>query len=188
MNSMVATEAPEKEKPAAQHSLLETWGKNERMRHIPSVEWMTWKLDADLRRRIDKLLAPFATLSSDHPRYAPLETELRGLCRAIERFTDMVRHGRGGHAPQELPNRISWSIGQAVGALHSLDGNLFGRRYPFQTFERSKAEPIWGALLAIIDHTNRVLPLVRAIDPEIDARLYEGLVHLTTPMRETPMA
>ena len=99
-----------------------------------------------------------------------------------------MRHIRGGHAPQELPNKISWAIGQAVGALHSLDDDLFGRRYPFQTFERSKAEPIWGALLAVIDHVNRVTPLVRAVDPNIDARLYENLVKLNEPMREMPMA
>src|SRR5881397_1712292 len=120
MNSMVATEAPEK--PAA-HSLLETWGKNERMRHIPSVEWMTWKLDTDVRRRVDKLLAPFSALPADDPRHAMVEVELRGLCRAIERFADMVRHNRGGHAPQEIANKVSWLIGQAVGALHSLDNN-----------------------------------------------------------------
>jgi hypothetical protein len=185
MNSMVATEATEK--PVA-HSLLETWGKNERMRHIPSAEWMTWKLDSDLRHRIDKLLAPFTALPQDDPRHGAVEMELRGLCRAIERFADTVRHNRGGHAPQELGNRISWMIGQAVGALHSLDDTLFGHRYPFQTHERSKAEPIWGALLAIIDHVNRVTPLVRAIDPDLDSRLYENLVRLNEPMRETPMA
>src|SRR5437773_2181573 len=106
MDSMVATEALETpEKPAA-HSLLETWGKNERMRHIPSAEWMTWKLDSDLRHRIDRLLAPFTALPQDDPRHGPADTELRALCRAIERFADTVRHNRGGHAPQELGNRI----------------------------------------------------------------------------------
>src|SRR5436190_23205043 len=101
MNSMVATEALEK--PAAP-PVLETWGKNERMRHIPSVEWMTWKFDSDLRWRVDKLLAPFATLAVEDPRYARAEAELRALCRAVERFSDMVRHNRNGHAPQELAN------------------------------------------------------------------------------------
>ena len=185
MNSMVATEALEK---PATHPSLETWGKNERMRHIPSVEWMTWKLDSDIRHRVDRLLAPFTALPLDDPRHAAAEVELRGLCRAVERFADMIRHNRGGHAPQELGNKISWVIGQAVGAMHALDGNLFGRRYPFQTFERSKGEATWGALLAIIDHVNRVTPLIRAIDPDIDAKLLENLVRLEEPMRETPMA
>jgi hypothetical protein len=185
MNSMVATEAVEK---PPTRPLQETWGKNERMRHIPSVEWMTWKLDSDLRWRIDKMLAPFTALPADDPRHAAAEAELRALCRAIERFTDTVRHNRGGQGPQDLANRISWLIGQAIGALHSLDGNLFGRRYPLQTHERSKAESIWGALLAIVEHVNRVTPLVRAIDPDIDMRLYENLVRLTVPMPTTPMA
>jgi len=185
MNSMVATEPVEK--PAAR-SLLETWGKNERMRHIPSVEWMLWKLDADLRRRIEKLLAPYTALPADDPRHGPAEGELRALCRAVDRFTEAVRHSRGGQGPQELANRISWSIGQAAGALQTLDGTLFGRRYPFQTFERSKGETVYGALLVIIAHVNRVTPLIRAIDPNIDARLYEELVNLQEPMREAAMA
>src|SRR5262245_44481903 len=185
MNSMVATEAPEK---AAARPLLETWGKNERMRHIPSVEWMVWKLDADLRRRIDKLLAPLNGLSADDPGHTAVENELRALCRAIDRFADTIRHGRNGQGPPELPHRVSWAIGQAVGALRSLDGNLFGRRCPFQTFERSKGEVIWGALLVIIEHVYRITPLIRALDPGIDARLYEDLVNLGEPMRQTPMA
>ena len=170
MNSMVATEAPEK---PATRSLLETWGKNERMRHIPSVEWMSWKLDVDVRRRVDKLLAPFVALPQDDPRHGPAEAELRALSRAIDRFADMVRHNRGGQAPQELGNRISWAIGQAIGALHSLDNNLFGRRYPFQNFERSKAESIYGALLIAIDRTHRLTEIVRGIDRSVDEKLLE---------------
>src|SRR5437667_379738 len=119
MNSMVATEPAEK---PATPSLLETWGKNERMRHIPSAEW------------------------------------------------------------------LSWGLSQAVSALHTLDPNLFGRRYPFQTFERSKGEVIYGALLVILDHVNRVMPLVRAVDPDLDSRLHEDLVRLHEPLREQAMA
>ena len=48
MNDMLATDA---EEAAAGRSLLETWGRNEPMRHVPSAEWMSWKVDHDLRRR-----------------------------------------------------------------------------------------------------------------------------------------
>ena len=185
MNSMLATEAAEK---PATHPLLETWGKNERMRHIPSVEWIVWKLDYDLRRRIDKLLVPFATLPQDDPHHGAIETEFRGLCRAVDRLSDTVRHSRGNHPPQDLSHHIAWSISQAASALHSLDSTLFGRRYPFQTFERPKGETLYGALLVIIDHVGRVTTLVRAIDPGIDARLLEDLVKLEQPLRETPIA
>ena len=49
---MTLTEATEK--PATKPS-LEVWGRNELMRHVPSLEWLAWKLDQDLRHRIDKL-------------------------------------------------------------------------------------------------------------------------------------
>jgi len=185
MDSTLATEPAEK---PATPTLLETWGKNERMRHIPSVEWMVWKLDYDLRRRIDKLLVSFAALAPDDPHCPSIEAEFRALCRAIDRFTDTVRHARPGHAPQDLSHHISWSISQAASALHSLDAALFGRRYPFQTFERSKGETLYGALLVIIEHINRVTPLIRAVDPNIDARLLDDLVQLEQPLRETPIA
>src|SRR2546430_2168318 len=129
MDTLVATEQGEKSAP---RSLLETWGKNERMRHVPSVEWMLWKLDVDIRRRMEKLFAPLAALPNDDPRHAALEAEWRALCRSIDRFGDTVRHSRVGQGPQELNHRIFWTLSQAVSALNSLDGNLFGRRYPFQ--------------------------------------------------------
>lgn len=185
MNNLVATEPAEK---PATHSHLETWGKNERMRHIPSVEWIVWKLDYDLRRRIDKLLVSFAGLPADDPHHGPIETELRALCRAVDRFSDTIRHHRGNHAPQDLSHHIAWSISQAASGLHSLDAALFGRRYPFQTFERSKGEVVYGALMVILEHIGRVTTLVRAVDPSIDAHLLEDLVKLEQPMRETPMA
>src|SRR5947209_15424629 len=165
MNSMVATDTAEK---PATHPLLETWGKNERMRHIPSVEWLTWKLDYDLRRRIDKLAAPFAALGADDPRAGVLEAELRALCRAIDRLADTIRHNRGTQGPQDLSHRLAWAISQAVSAAQSLDPQLFGRRYPFQTFERSKSEMIYASLLVVMEHVARVTVLVRAIDPDLD--------------------
>jgi hypothetical protein len=185
MDTLVATEPIEK---SAQRPLLETWGKNERMRHVPSAEWMLWKLDVDVRRRMEKLFAPFAALPNDDPHCGPLEAEWRALCRATDRFAETVRHSRPGQGPQELGNRVFWSLSQAVSALHALDGNLFGRRYPFQTFERSKGETIYAALLVIVDHLGRITPLTRVVDPDIDARLYENLVHLEEPMREAAMA
>jgi hypothetical protein len=184
MNSMVATEAVEK---PGLPPLLETWEKNERMRHVPSVEWMTRKLDSDLRPRIEKLYAPFPSLPADDPRHAPIEGEIRALCRAIDRLADSVRHIRQSQPPQDLLHRIFWSIGQAVSALLTLDANVFGHRYPFHTFERSKAEPVYAALLVVIAHIDRLTSLVRTIDPSLDERLCEGLVQLQEPLRREPM-
>lgn len=185
MNDMLATDADE---AAAGRSLLETWGRNEPMRHVPSAEWMSWKVDQDLRRRIELLFGPYANLSADDARRAPLENELRALSRAIERLSDTARHGRNNHPPHDLGDRIAWSLNQAVSSLNSLDPHLIGRRFPFQTAERSKAEPLYGALLVVIQHVGRVLTLVRAIDPGVDEHLLDGLVKLETPLRPQPIA
>ena len=185
MNDMLATDAAE---AAAGRSLLETWGRNEPMRHVPSAEWMSWKVDQELRRRIELLFDRYANLPSDDARRGPLENELRALSRALERLSDTARHSRNNHPPHELGDRIAWSVSQAVSSLNSLDPHLIGRRFPFQTAERSKAEPLYGALLVVIQHVGRVLMLVRAIDPGIDGHLLDGLVKLETPLRTQPIA
>lgn len=185
MTSMLATETAE---AAAKAPITETWVKNERMRHIPQVPWMTWKLDSDLRRRIDLLVAPYEALPGDDPHRGGIDEELRALCRAIDRVTDVARPARHAHPPHELRARITWGLNQAVTALHSLDADLIGRRFPFQTFERSKAEPLYGALLSVMQHVERLTTLVRAVAPGVDEQLLEGLVQLETPLRREPIA
>jgi len=186
MNGIVATEVLDR---AAPKPLLETWGKNERMRHIPPVEWMVQKMDADIRRRIGLLYSSFSALPQTDSRWAAIETQFRALCRGIDRVTEGARHGRGANQPPaDLSARIDWSINAAVASLNSLDPTLFGRRYPFQTFERSKAEPLYGALLAVIDRLHRLNVSIRSIDPSIDERLLAGLVRLETPLPESAMA
>jgi len=182
---MLATDA---EEAAAGRSQLETWARNEHMRHVPSAEWMAWKVDQDLRRRIEILFGPYAALPVDDPRRGPVENELRMLCRAIDRLCDAARHTRNNHPPHDLGERIAFSLNQTVASLNSLDPHLIGRRFPFQTADRSKAEPLYGALLVVIQHVGRVLTLVRTIDPTVDEHLLDGLVQLETPLRPQPMA
>lgn len=169
-------------------SLLETWSGNERMRHIPSVEWLIEKLDVDLRRRIGKLLTPFTALAADDARRAGIEEALRQLCRALDRIADVARPSRNGYVPNDTLGRVNWALDHAITSLRAVDPELFGHRYPFQTFERSKAEPLVGAFLMAIAALDRLVPLVRAIDPSLDEHLYEHLVRLTDPLRETPIA
>jgi hypothetical protein len=185
MNSTLATEVTEK--PAAR-SLLETWGKNERMRHVPPIDWIIQKLDGDLRLRIDLLFKSFAALPPGDTHSSALDAEFRGLCRAIDRIGETAKHTRGITAPTDLRQRIEWSLSHTLTALQSLDANLFGRRYPFQTFERSKGEALYGALLTVIDRVHRVTAMIRGIDRRIDERLLEGLVTLQEPLREQAIA
>lgn len=162
--------------------LLETWGQNERMRHVPPIGWILEKLDGDVRRTINKLWSPYASLPADDSRHPPLEAEFRALCRSLDRLAEAARHGRTNGAPGELGARIGWSVEHAVAAIRSVDASLFGRRYPVQTHERSKAEPVYAGLLVVIQHLQRLHPLVLAVDPDLDEKLLEGLVRLEMPV------
>src|ERR1043165_2301969 len=144
--NMTLTEATEK--PATK-PLLEVWGRNEVMRHVPSLEWLVWKVDHDLRRRIEKLYAAVAALPHDDPRRGAIDEHARALCRAIDRLAETARHTRINQPPNDLGERLSWPLNPAVSCLTALDPTLFGRRQPFHTFERSKSEPLYGALVAV---------------------------------------
>jgi hypothetical protein len=180
------------EAPPEKKTLLESWATNERMRHVPPVAWLVQKLDGDLRRRIGLLLAPLSSLAPDDSHRPAVDAALRAQSRALERVAEGARQGRGGggngHGPQDPASRVQWALEQAVASLRSVDGEVVGRRYPVQTFERSKAEPLYGALLTVIDSLDRLTALVRDLDPLIDERLYEPLVNLQQPLDPRPMA
>jgi hypothetical protein len=191
---MLATDEPNGlTPPAAAHepahgSLLEHWQQNERMRHVPPLSWILEKLDHDIRRRLEKLLVPYSDVPAADPRHAPIEQELRAVSRALDRVADFIRRGRSGHPPNEVTARVRWSLDHAVSNLTGADANTFGRRFPFQTLERSYSEPLWGAVLSVIQHVQNLVPLIRAVEPDIDESLYEGLVNLVEPMRREPIA
>jgi len=191
---MLATEeattpTPERSEQPEPSKLLEKWSDNERMRHVPSVAWIVDKLDLDLRKKVEKLWLPYSDLPASDPRHAPMEAELRALCRSFDRIADVAKRTRGNHhPPNDLHSRIDSSLSHAVANLNAADAETFGKRFPFQTFERSNAEPLWAAVLSAIGHVHRLVTLVREIDPEIDERIYEGLVNLHEPLRREPIA
>ena len=174
--------------PAPRPSLLEQWPRNERMRHVPPLPWIVQKLDHDVRRRLEKLLVPFSDIGAADPRYARIEQELRAVCRSLDRVADVARRGRGGHPPNDLAARVRWALDHAIQNLTAADADTFGRRFPFQTFERSYAEPLWGAMLCVLQHVHNLIPLIRELEPDIDERMYEGLVNLIEPLRREPIA
>ena len=100
---MTLTEATEK--PTTK-PLLEVWGRNEVMRHVPSLEWLVHKLDQDLRHRIEKLWMSIATVPHDDPRRASLDDHARALCHSIDRLTEATRHTRSNHVPNDLGDRL----------------------------------------------------------------------------------
>lgn len=190
MTETLATE-PHLPTEPAHETHLESWAQNARMRHIPSLDWIVAKLDGDVRRCLDILCAPYAALPAEDPHHPPLETELRALCRAFDRLAETARHSRANGTPNELGARVHWALDHALQMLRSLDANLFGRRYPVQTHDRSKAEPIYAGLLVVLQHLGRIHPLVLQIDPDLDEKLLAGLVKLSNPVDErmlTPIA
>lgn len=168
--------------------MLEQWPQNERMRHVPPIAWLVQKLDQDIRRRLEKLLVPYSDVASNDPRHSALDAELRALCRSLDRVAFAAGRGRGGHPPNDLAAKVRWALDHAIQNLNAADAEVFGRRYPMQTFERSNAEPVWGAVLAAIQHVQNLVTLVREIEPDIDERMYEGLVVLNEPLRREPIA
>jgi hypothetical protein len=181
--SMLATE----ETPHG--SLLETHAHNERMRHVPSILWIVQKLDGDVRHHVEKLWLPYSDLPASDPRHPALEAAFRSLCKALDRVADVARrHRHHPHPPNDLGSRMGWAISQAVTALSSADAETFGRRFPYHTFERSNAEPLWAATLTVLQRVQHLIELTREIDPQIDEQIYEGLVRLQEPLRREPIA
>jgi hypothetical protein len=188
---MLATEEPETPPPAhsTHEAVLVQWKGNERMRHVPSLSWIIEKLDGDIRQRLEKLWLPYSDLAASDPRHPAIEAGFRTLCRALDRVSEIARRHRGNaHPPGDLGSRVGWSVSQAVNNLRAADAETFGRRLPFQTFERSNAEPLWAAVLSVIHHLHALTDLVREIDRGIDERLYENLVQLKEPLRRDPIA
>ena len=68
--------------------------------------------------------------------------------------------------------------------LGTVDAGTFGRRFPFHTFERSKGEPLYGALLVTIRCVERLVEQIRVVDQGVDERLLSGLVTLSNPVDE----
>ena len=113
---------------------------------------------------------------------------MTALCRSLDRLADVAKHGKPGQHSTDMSSKIHEALGHAVANLNSLDDSLFGRRYPFQTLERSKAEPLIGALLVVIQALERAVVALRKLDPGLDERLLEGLVTLQEPLRKEPIA
>lgn len=147
---------------------LETWADNERMRHVPPLDWMIRKTDVDLRERIHKLAAVFASLPASDPRSSVIDSELRALGGAIDRLADVAKPSRYNANGGDLASRLDAALTHAVSCLRSLEPTPFGKRYPFHTGDRSKGEPVYSSLLAVMCHVDRIVPLVREIDPDVD--------------------
>ncbi len=167
---MTATEATTEQHPE-RSTLLETWSENEVMRHVPSLEWIIRKLDVDVRHRVEILWAPVGTLATADPRYPAIEREFQALCRALDHLADTAKHIRNSHVPSDLAIHVPWALNHAASCLRTIDAAIFNRRYPVQTHERSKAEPVYAGLLVVLQCVARVTERVSEVEPGIWEKL-----------------
>src|SRR3954454_11680938 len=72
---------------------------------------------------------------------------------------------------------IPWALNHAASCLKTVDAHTFGRRNPVQTHERSKAEPLYAALLVVLHDLDKITPVIREIDPAIDEQLLQPPAH-----------
>src|SRR5258708_35901038 len=117
MNSMLATDTPDAPEAvpasvAVTPLPLEIHAQTERMRHIPSTEWMIRKLEGEVRKRIELMLEVRTNLPRDDPRPVDLEGALRRLCRSVDPLAEAARHGRSNHGPHENGAHLHPSLAQ----------------------------------------------------------------------------
>lgn len=189
MNSILATEATDAQaEKTSGLPPLEEWAGNDRMRHIPSLEWMIRKVDVELRRRIDLVRGSLESAQPDGPGRGRLEESLKSVCHALDLLAESARPSRQHHQQGgDLTHKIEAALTNAVAGLRSLDADLIGRRFPYHSFDRSKAEPLYGTLLVALGRVERSLALAREIDPGVNERLLDGLVVLENPVDERMM-
>lgn len=170
-------------------AFLEQWQKNEPMRHIPPIAWIVAKVDGDVRKRLEMFLSIFENLPSADPRHRGAEEAMLAVCRSLDKLAEASRKTRSVlHPPSELTFRIPWSVNTAVSVLKNADANTFGRRQPFQSFDRSGAESVYAALVVVLQRIDAAATILREIDPTVDEKLYGPLVQLVEPLPTTPMA
>ncbi len=186
MNDILATEPNRPISVSLSQPLpLESVETNPKMRHIPSLDWMIQKLERTLHERLEMMFGVIQSHETAETQRAEIQACLRSTGRAFEKVCETIRPARPHHADSHDPiGYVRSTHVAAVAALRSLDVTTFGRREPFHHFDRSNSESIYGAVLSTIVHTDRLVDLVRKLDPSVDERLYAHLVNLTHPIND----
>lgn len=165
---------------------LSSPGGRERMRHVPPIEYLTYKIDVDYRARTDKLIRAFdgvrERLSADEQQ--AVASDLLGLARSLERMCDLLRGGRATHHPEEIRPRLESAFANATQAILSVNPQSFQLRVPENQFERSLGEQAFGAFLVITDHVKRATETVASVAPGVWETLLSGTVQQEHPVNE----
>ena len=164
---------------------LENRLQNEKMRHVPPIEFMLDRIEGDYARRL-RILAETIEERQDAPERAEAESQTLAACRWMIRAAECATHSKlNAHPSGSLRYVVGEFVRVTVEALHRIDGELFRRRMPFHRFERSEGEAVYLSFTAISFHIQRAVETVSRFDPAIHEKLF-GAPHdrLRTEMLE----
>ena len=159
---------------------------NETMRHVPPLAFIRQKIGTDYRKQCETLYRS-AHQAGQPSAGQEVESEFRGLARSLDRISDLLRSGRhpNGHGhqhpSQELHARLDSAFEGAIRALDGVKEDEYGRRAPYQTFERSRWEMIWTAVLRARAQIGRLIDLLEPRDSSLREALLGHLVPAALP-------
>jgi antitoxin component HigA of HigAB toxin-antitoxin module len=151
---------------------LENRLQNEKMRHVPSIEFMLDRIEREYARQL-RIVAEAIEEAFDAPERAAAETELLAACRWMIRAAECATHSKlHPHPPAALHNAVAEYVRVTVEALQRIDGELFRRRMPYHRFERSEGEAVYLSFTAISFHLQRAIETVSRFDRAIYEKLF----------------
>ncbi|MDX1583491.1 MAG: hypothetical protein R3338_07825 [Thermoanaerobaculia bacterium] len=146
----------------------------DRMRHIPSLDYLISYVDQRFRQRADLYYqSAFGTAHEDRDLEHEIEQQLRSFIGALVDISVAAGKPAKSHKQDHLRVALESVLDETVDALRSIEPEQFGRRAPADQFDRSRAEPIFSRFLAATSRLNDLLPMVRDLDPDAPMKLLE---------------
>lgn len=146
----------------------------DRMRHIPSLEYLTGYVNERFRQRVDLFYqCAFGTAHENRDLEHEIESRLRKFIGALVDLSTAAGKPGKTHHQDHLRVALESVLNETVDALRSIEPDLFGRRQPFNRFPRSRWEPVYSCFLAAHSRLDDLLPLVSELDPDAAMKMLE---------------
>jgi hypothetical protein len=144
------------------------------MRHLPSLGGLIRKVDEGFRRRADLYYqSAFGSAHEDRDLEHEIENKLRNFTRSLARFASTAGRSAGPQEQDHLRVALETALNESVAALRSIDETRYGRRQPYNRFERSRWERIFSGYLEANCRLEELLPLVERLDADVRMKLME---------------
>jgi hypothetical protein len=164
---------------------MEDTATTDQMRHIPSLETVIRKVDEEFRRQIDLYYqSAFGSAHDDRELEHEIESRLRTFTRSLIRLAAAAGRSITPQERDHLRVALETALNESVGALRSIDVNLYGRRQPFNRFERSRWERIFSGYLEANCRLAELLPLIEKLDADVRMKLMDQRSPREMPLLE----